>query len=72
MQITQGERLFAPLVRAHQQSGTRSQLAADLCQAAYRGRRRYLMLHEAIQSYAEQLSNRIDRGKTVISGPFPD
>jgi hypothetical protein len=72
IQITQGERLCAPLVRAHRQPGTKSQLVADLCQAAYHGRRRYLMLQEVVQPYAQQLTNQIDRGKTVISGPFPD
>jgi hypothetical protein len=71
MQITQGERLFAPLVRAHRHRGIRSQLAADLCQAAYYGRRRYLMLQQAIQPYAQQLANRVDHGQAIISGPFP-
>jgi hypothetical protein len=71
MQITQGERLCAPLVRAHRQPGIRSQLAADLCQAAYHGRRRYLVLQEAAHPYAQQLAARIDHGKAIISGPFP-
>ena len=31
----------------------------------------YLMLQEVVQPYAQQLTNRIDRGTTVISGPFP-
>jgi hypothetical protein len=30
------------------------------------------MLQEVVQPYVQQLTNQIDRGKTVISGPFPD
>jgi hypothetical protein len=71
MQITQGERLCAPLVRAHRQPGTKSQLRADLCQAAYHGRRRFLILQEVIQPYAQQLADRIDHGEAIISGLFP-
>jgi hypothetical protein len=73
MQLTQGERLCAPLVRAHRQATSHDgQLMEDLRQAAYRGRDRYLALQQAIQPYAEHLAGRIDHGETIISGPFPD
>ena len=57
--------------RAHRQPGTRNQLALDLCQAAYQRWRRFPLLHEAVQPYAQQLADRIDHGKTISSGPFP-
>jgi len=76
MQITQGERICAPLVRAHQHAApSRSQLAGDLSQAIYRSRRhpreRHGALLHTLKPYTEQLASRIDRGETITSGPFP-
>jgi hypothetical protein len=74
LQITQGERLCAPLVRAHKQSASHDGLLMeDLRQAAYqgRGRGRYIALQQAIQPYARQLAARIDHREAIASGPFP-
>jgi hypothetical protein len=76
MQITQGERGCAPLVRAHQHADpSRSQLADDLSQAIYRSRRhpreRHGALLRTLKPYTEQLARRIDHGETITSGPFP-
>ena len=75
MQITQGERGCAPLMRARQHAApSRSQLADDLSQAIYRSRRhpreRHGVLLHTLKPYTEQLARRIDHGATITSGPF--